>query len=120
MPTIEQTTEAVFNHHFQALLSRDVAAIMEDYTEDSVAIVNTAPEALHGVAAIRALFEQVMQVFTPEVLGSLKTHRQTIDGEIAYVVWSAGKTIPFASDTFVIRDGKIAVQTAAVLMAPSG
>lgn len=34
-----------------------------------------------------------------------------VEGEIAYVVWKADPFIPTAADTFLIRDGKILVQT---------
>jgi hypothetical protein len=35
-------------------------------------------------------------------------------GEVAYLLWSGGAAFPFATDTYVVRDGKILVQTAAV------
>ncbi len=116
----ETQTEAVYNHHLQALGARDLEAIAEDYSEESALIVSSVPVAMHGGAAIRAFFAQTFEVFTPEVIASFRVHRQTIDGEIAYAVWSAGDLIPFASDTFVIRGGKIVVQTAAVQMAQGG
>ena len=36
---------------------------------------------------------------------------QVAEGEIAYIVWTAGDLAPLGTDTFVIRDGKIVVQT---------
>jgi len=44
--------------------------------------------------------------------------RQDIQGDVAYVLWKAEPYIPLATDTFVIRDGKILAQSFAVL-APS-
>jgi hypothetical protein len=38
------------------------------------------------------------------------TH-QEVTGEIAYIIWTAEPFIPFASDTFLIRDDSIVVQT---------
>jgi hypothetical protein len=43
--------------------------------------------------------------------------RQDVDGEIAYIAWKAEPFTPLATDTFVIRNGKICVQTFAVLNA---
>ena len=106
--------EAIFNHHLQALVARDVDAIMEDYTDESMAITNSVPEAMRGRAAIRALFTHALEVFSAEALAGLQVHQKVIAGEVAYIVWSMGEAIPFASDTFVIRGGKIAIQTAAL------
>ena len=51
-----------------------------------------------------------MHVYEPLV-------RQDLEGEMAYIVWKAEPFIPMATDTFVIRDGKIVVQTYAGYMA---
>jgi ketosteroid isomerase-like protein len=109
-------TERVFSHHMQAFLTKDLDATMEDYSDDSVVIINTAPGPVRGLAAIRAFFAQTFGLLTPEVLGSLKTSCQVIEGENAYICYSAGTAIPFASDTFMVRGGKIACQTVAVQM----
>ena len=116
---VEKQTEAAVNHHLKALLAKDIDGVMEDYVEDSVFIVYSDPEAMHGLAAIRAMFTQHLEAIAPEVLSSFKVHRLTVDGEIAYLVWSLGKEIPFASDTFVVRGGKIVAQTA-VAYVPQG
>ncbi len=55
-------------------------------------------------------------MLTPDVLSQIKIARQAVDGEIAYIAFSAGRAIPLISDTFVIRDGKIVAQTTAVQM----
>jgi hypothetical protein len=49
--------------------------------------------------------------------------KQVIEGEIAYIAWtfeSEKVSIPFGSNTFVIRDGKIVTQTFAAQMLPKG
>jgi len=110
---VEKQTEAVVNHHLKALLAKDIDGVMEDYVEDSVFIVYSDPEAIHGLAAIRAMFTQHLEAIAPEVLSSFNVHRLTVDGEIAYLVWSMGKAMPFASDTCIIRGGRIVVHTVA-------
>ena len=47
----------------------------------------------------------------------MKLLRQDVHGEVAYIHWQAAPFIPFASDTFVIRNGKIVVQTIALFPA---
>jgi hypothetical protein len=45
---------------------------------------------------------------------TLEISTQIVEGEIAYIVWSGESEtlrIPFATDTFVIRDKKIVAQT---------
>ena len=45
--------------------------------------------------------------------------RTDVTGDIAYILWHStneGADIRLATDTFVIRDGKIAVQTFAALI----
>ena len=117
---VEKQTEAAVNHHLKALLAKDIDGVMEDYTEDSVFIVYSDPEAMHGLAAIRAMFTQHLEAMAPEVLSEFKVHRLTVDGEIAYSEWSVGKAIPYASDTCIIRGGKIVVHTVARDVLQSG
>jgi hypothetical protein len=47
--------------------------------------------------------------------------RQEVHGEIAYIVWKADTPsldVPLGTDTFVVRDGKIVVQTFAGQLIP--
>jgi hypothetical protein len=41
--------------------------------------------------------------------------RQEIVGEVAYILWERKPQISRATDTFVVRNGKILVQTFAVM-----
>ena len=111
-----RTTEEVFGHHMQAIVARDLDAILEDYTEESILDVNLAPGPVRGLAGLRASFAGILELFTPEVISTFKVARQDVEGEVVYLLWSAGATIPAGSDTFVIRNGKIVVQTAYVQM----
>jgi hypothetical protein len=43
--------------------------------------------------------------------------RQDVEGEVAYIVWKAEPFIPLATDTFLIRDGKIVAQSFAAFQA---
>ncbi|MEE9277380.1 MAG: nuclear transport factor 2 family protein [Dehalococcoidia bacterium] len=104
----------------QAIGAGDVDGILSDYTEDSVLM--TPDGTLRGIAAIRGLFEQFVGELLPP--GSpIDLKRQEIEGEYAYILWSAESdkiSIPTGTDTFVIRDGKIAFQTFAGHMIPKG
>lgn len=103
------STEATLGHHLQAVGTRDVDTILEDYAEDAILF---APQAtFRGREQLRSFFESALQIFTPEVLGQFRMLRQDVAGDVAYIVYAAGPTMPLGTDTFVIRDGKIVVQT---------
>ena len=113
-------TATVIKRHLDALMSRDLDKLMEDYAEDAFFLSNMAPVAICGLAALRAFWAQAFLIFTPEVLSSLEFTQQQIEGDMAFILWSAGAAIPFGSDTFVVRGGKIIAQTGAVQIAPRG
>jgi ketosteroid isomerase-like protein len=102
-------TETIFKEHFQKVFSLQLDAVLEDFTEESVLF---SPDGVfRGLDGIRQFYQGAMQLLTPDVLSSVKVHRQEFKGEFAYVVWSAGAIMPLASDTFHLKDGKILMQS---------
>jgi hypothetical protein len=68
---------------------------------------------LRGVEPIKALFVGLLAEFAKPG-ASFTLSQKVIEGEIAYITWSAetaDHVYEFATDTFVIRDGKILIQT---------
>lgn len=102
MPTAE--TKAVLDHHTEALDAGDLDAVMSDYTEDSLFISNLGG-VLKGLEAIRAVF-----AMTVGGMAGFEAGLEHVDGEIAFVTWKADG-IALGTDTFVVRDGKVAAQT---------
>ena len=103
------TTESVLGHHVKALISRDVDAVVSDYSNDAVVF---APNGVFkGTENIRAFFTGALSMLNPEAMSNLSLSKQEIDGEFAYVIWSALPVIAFAGDTFCVRDGKIVLQS---------
>ena len=52
---------------------------------------------------------------------SFDMQQRTVEGDIAYLVWTAetaDNTYESGTDTFVVRDGKIVVQTYAAKVTP--
>ena len=112
------STQATLAHHLQAF-AQGVDSLMGDYVEASVVFTPQGP--LRGLASIRAFFEEFLANSPPELIQAVTLIRQDVEGEVAYILWKADPFIPLATDTFVIRDGKILVQTFAAFMpAPSG
>ena len=110
--SISEQTEKMLLHHLQAFGTGDVETIMADYAEDAVLI--TPDGALKGHAQIRSLFAQIFADMFPPDSTSFNLAKQVVEGEIAYILWSGSSphyNAPFATDTFVMRDGKIVAQT---------
>lgn len=110
------STQDTLARHLQALTG-GIDAIMRDYTESSVLFTQQGP--LTGLESIRAFFAGFLADSPPELLAAFTLLRQDVAGEVAYILWKAEPYIPLATDTFVIRDGRILVQTfAAFVPAP--
>ncbi len=101
-------TEAVLQRHLQAA-GVSVDAVMADYVADSVLIAHDATH--RGLAEIRAFFTELLEGRTRGFPGAFKMIRQEVSGELAYIVWEARPWFPFATDTLLVRNGKIVFQT---------
>ena len=105
------STQATFQQHIQAF-GEGIDAIMEDYVEESVVFTPGGP--LYGLNSIRTFFNDFLTNSPPELLKAMALTRQDIHGEFLYIHWNAAPFIPFASDTFIIRNGKIMMQSIAM------
>jgi ketosteroid isomerase-like protein len=105
-------TQAVLEHHLAVLASGDVEGILQDYTDDSILL--TQDGMFKGLAALRGFFSAaVAGPFKPGTY-DFTMDLVRVEGEVAYIVWRArcvGANIVLATDTFVVRDGKIVAQT---------
>ena len=104
-------TKDVFEHHLACFAAGDLEGILSEYTEQSVLMTPLGP--FRGLPEIRRFFEAVYAEFGAP--GTQFTQHQTlIEGDCAFIAWDAetsANKYEAASDTFVIRDGRIAVQT---------
>jgi ketosteroid isomerase-like protein len=102
-------TRTFVERHMAALGSGDIDRVMEDYTDDSVFIINLGG-VFKGAAAIRPFFE---------ASGSMPGFTETAayaEGDAYFVTWTADG-IDLGCDTIIVRDGKIALQTVVVVLA---
>lgn len=119
MATQLMTTREVFDHHFKALGKGDLDELLSDYTDDSIVIVTEG--VVRGRSAIRELFGGYLSTLMKPGTYEFGLDKLHVDGEVVFVMWHAncqGADITFASDTFIIRNGKIAVQTVAAKLEP--
>ena len=112
------TTQHVLTHHLDCFGKGDLDGIMADYTAASRLF--TPNGVLRGTGAIRELFVQLFSEFSKPGM-SFEMLRQDIDGDMAYIVWkaeTADNRYELATDTFVVKDGKILSQTFAGKISP--
>ena len=104
------TTQEVFDHHVAGFVARDVAMILEDYSDASVLIANG--ETFKGRSGITRFFEGLFAELPKDCPFNL-TACEVLNGHV-YITWNAegdGVTYDFATDTFAIEDGTITLQT---------
>ena len=114
-------TKAVVEHHIEALGAGDVDAVMEDYTEDSVLL--TTQGAASGLETLRAGFQGAIDGLFKPGAHTFTLDEFVVEGDMALIVWRLeGETVDvsYGTDTFIVRDGKIAQQTAAIQIQPKG
>ena len=113
-----QSTKDVLDRHLKYFSDGNLEGILSDYAPDAVMFTQDGP--LHGPEAIRGLFVPMFEEFgKPGASFSMKT--RLIDSDCAYIVWSAktaDNVYELSTDTFVVRDGKIAVQSFASKTTP--
>ncbi len=109
--------ESTITNHLAAFFLKSVEGVVRDYTEESVLIVPHA--TLRGLSEIRRFFAAFIGGLPAGFLESFKMHRQELVGDVGYIVWEASPWVRLATDTFVVRDGKIMMQTFAAYPALS-
>jgi ketosteroid isomerase-like protein len=112
------TTEAVVGHHLDCFYALDLQGVVADYAPDAVMIVPTG--VLRGVPEIMPFFRNFLAEFA-QAGATFDMRQQVIEGDVAYIRWVAqtpDTTYELGTDTFVVRNGKIAAQTYAVNATP--
>lgn len=105
--------ESVVRNHLQAFVEqKGVDAIVRDYDDD--ARFFSEIKTYHGKPEIRQFFEAFIASLPPGAINRFALRTLRVEGDIAYITWSAGTGIPLGTDTFIVRDGKILSQTFAM------
>ena len=105
------STSDVLDHHLKSFGERDVDAILSDYASDAVLFTPGGPNK--GPEAMRPLFEGLVAEFAKPG-ASFTMQKRCIEGDYAYCIWTAETAdnwYEFATDTFVVRNGKIVAQS---------
>jgi ketosteroid isomerase-like protein len=114
------STKDVLDHHLKAFDQGDLNGVLSDYAVG--AVLFTKDGVLKGVDAIRPLFESLIAEFgKPAATFNMK--QQLVEGDYAYISWTAktaDNVYELATDTFVVRKGKIVAQSFTAKITPKG
>jgi len=101
-------TQRVFDHHLGAF-AQGLDELLKDYDDSSTII--TPHKTYSGSAEIRGFFKTFLESADPGFWPAFKITGKSTAGEVAYLVWEAKPWVTLATDTLVVKDGKIVVQT---------
>lgn len=108
---LSAVSEKVLLNHLHSFGHNDLEKLMTDYTEQSMLITHDATYS--GIDEIKAYFSELMDHF-PKGQTNFELDKSVISDELVFITWHA--TTPtlevlLATDTFVIKEGKIRHQT---------
>jgi len=106
--TSASDTECALDHHLGAF-AVGIEELMRDYDESSVLI--TGDSTYSGIEEIRGFFQAFIDGAKPAFWSAFKLLKRAIVGEVAYLTWEAKPFVTLATDTIVVKDRKIRVQT---------
>ena len=104
------STQSVIEHHLQALADGDLEETMKDYADDCVFIGSAG--VIKGKEGVRKVFQGAL-ANGPFVVNLKAQH---CHGSSGFVTWTVPGVISLGTDTFVVENDLIVLQTNAVAM----
>jgi ketosteroid isomerase-like protein len=112
------STKDVLDHHMKCFGEGNLEGILADYSPNVVLFMPTGP--LKGIPAIKPVFQAMFSEFGKPGM-TFAIQQLSIEGDYAYILW-AGETVDnryeAATDTFVVREGKIVAQSFGAKITP--
>jgi len=109
--TLNNISRAILTRHLNAFMEHDLKTLMSDYTEESVMV--TPQGTYSGPKEIEGFFTDLI-VYFPKLQTSFELDKTVVVDELILIVWHARTprlVVPFATDTFIMKEGKILCQT---------
>lgn len=107
-----KSTAEVMADHNNAFGGGDLQGLLDCYADD--AVVMTADRVIRGKDELAAFFANSLETFPPGTEWTIIGGQ--LEGDVASSYWAAktatGGT-PFGAETFIIKDGKITLETSA-------
>jgi ketosteroid isomerase-like protein len=114
------STKELLDHHLKCFGEGDLQGLLSDYAPGAVLLTPDGP--LRGADAIKPFFQALFAEFgKPGAAFSMK--QESVEGDYAYILWTAetaDNVYEVGTDTFVVRDGKVVVQSFAGKIIPKG
>ena len=113
MQTLQVTAQTTLQYHLESFGNNDLDELMNDYTEQSE--VWTPEGDIVGLKAISSFFSYAFTLF-PKGSTRLDLKKMIVKENKAYIVWDAESpviNVPIGTDTFIVKDGRILLQTTA-------
>ena len=114
------STKDVVDRHLESFGRLDLEGILSDYAPG--AVLFTAKGPLRGTDAMRPFFQAMVEEFARPG-SAFRLQQLFAEGDYAYMLWTgetADNVYELGTDTFVVRDGKIVVQSFAGKITPKG
>jgi len=112
------STQEVINRYLSSFGEHDLEGILSDYAPGAVLFTPEGP--LKDVDAIKPFFQALLAEFgKPGAAFRLK--HQSVEGDYGYILWTAetaDNVYGLGTDTFIVQDGKIVVQSFAGKITP--
>jgi hypothetical protein len=102
---VSAASKAVWDGHLQKVMTKDLDAVMTDFTDQSAIV--TVDKVYAGTAEIRGFLENVFKGFTPEVLKSMVMKAEIPHDNVVFSILTVGAAKRTFIYTTVIKDGKI-------------
>jgi ketosteroid isomerase-like protein len=112
------STKDVIENHIRRFREGNIKRVLDDFSPDAILLTPTG--VLKGRGEIKELFQNLLAEFGKNG-GSETVHTQVFEGNYAYLIWSgetADNYYEFATDTFLVRQGKIVMQSFAAKITP--
>jgi len=101
--------KAFLDQHLHYAWTDNIDALVADYADD--AILFTPDAVINGRSNIREFLADFLDNKPPEFPADIKFMAKEFGNDVIYIVWSCGPTIPYATETFVLKNGMITAQT---------
>ena len=101
-------TKQALDHHLGAF-AKGLDEILKDYDDNSTLV--TPDKTYVGVGEIAGFFKVFLDSADPGFWSAFKITSMSTVGEVAYLAWEAKPWVTLATDTLVVKNGKIEVQT---------
>lgn len=106
-----KSTSDVLANHLRTFAEGNLEELLSDYAPDAVFFAQDGPRI--GPAALRPMFGSLIAEFAKPG-ASFSLRQQSVHGDCAYIWWTAetvDNVYEMATDTFVVREGRIVAQS---------